>query len=61
LSGVNNQLALVISSTREIRKRTSASKPRAESVRIEREGRSISANLKRLLGDIPDTGYRSAC
>jgi hypothetical protein len=58
---IDKQLEVVLRVMRQIRKATKAKTPVAQSKRLEREGRSVYSNMRRLLNDIPDASYKSAC
>jgi hypothetical protein len=60
-SGINSQLEVILRATREIKKRIKSKSTTSQATRLEREGRNISANMRRLLNDVPDGGYRNAC
>ena len=60
-SNIDSQLKIILDITKQIRKRTKSKTFLAQANRLDKEGRDITANMKRLLADVPDSGYRSAC
>lgn len=59
--GMDTQLSIVTRVTKQIRKSTRSKTYIKQVTRLERDAKNVYTNMKRLLNDVPDAGYKSAC
>jgi hypothetical protein len=60
-SDINRQLSIVVKVTRLTNRAAKTKTLKAQALRLEREARSIAANMTRLINDVPDTSYPKSC